>query len=307
VKRLHYQPHASAQRLASKKTNTVSAIIPFFTNYFFVQVLQGVQDKAFELGIDLILYGVNHPEQAEFYLKRSMNRGHVDGVMFFSMKLPDSYVARFQQMVLPLVMVDAVHPKFDSIKVENREGALLAVRHLVSLGHKEIAMINASLKTQPARDRMDGYRAALEEADIPFSMDRVFVSSIGRQDGFNRDAGRASMRELIRSRSGGGPITAVFVASDVQAIGVLEVARELSISIPSDLAVVGFDDIELAQHMGLTTMRQPMYDMGELAMERLSARMRDPQAPATITSFMPELVVRESCGAHAHKTGELRP
>ena len=102
VKRLSYQPHAYAQRLASKKTNTISAIIPFFTNYFFIQVLQGVQDKAAELGFDLILYGVNNPSQAEYYLRRSLQRGHVDGVMFFSMSLPESYVPKFQQIRLPL-------------------------------------------------------------------------------------------------------------------------------------------------------------------------------------------------------------
>jgi LacI family transcriptional regulator len=219
--------------------------------------------------------------------------------MFFSMKLPESYVARFQQMLLPLVLVDAVHPQFDSIKVENREGALAAVRHLIGLGHRNIGMINASLKTQPARDRMDGYRTALEEAGIEFSMDRVYVSSIGKQDGFNREAGMASMRELLLSRRERAPVTAVFIASDVQAIGALEVARDLGVSIPDELAVVSFDDIELAQHAGLTTMRQPMHEMGELAVEKLLNRMRDPQAPATITSFMPELVVRATCGARA--------
>ena len=168
VKRLSYQPHAYAQRLASKKTNTISAIIPFFTNYFFIQVLQGVQDKASEFGFDLILYGVNNTSQAEYYLRRSLHRGHVDGVMFFSMKLPESYVAKFQQIRLPLVLVDAYHPEFDSISVKNLEGATMATRHLLKLGHTNIALINASLSTQPAKDRMEGYRIALNEAGIPF-------------------------------------------------------------------------------------------------------------------------------------------
>jgi LacI family transcriptional regulator len=193
VKRLSYQPHAYAQRLASKKTNTISAIIPYFTNYFFIQVLQGVQDKAAEFGFDLILYGVNNPSQAEYYLRRSLHRGHVDGVMFFSMRLPESYVSKFQQIRLPLVLVDAYHPEFDSISVKNLEGATMATRHLIKLGHTNIAMINASLSTQPGHDRMEGYRLALEEAGIPFRNDRVFISEIGKQDGFNREAGRASM------------------------------------------------------------------------------------------------------------------
>jgi DNA-binding LacI/PurR family transcriptional regulator len=306
VKRLSYQPHAYAQRLASKKTNTISAIIPFFTNYFFVQVLQGVQDKATEIGFDLILYGVNNPAQAEYYLRRSLHRGHVDGVMFFSMRLPETQVAKFQQMNLPLVLVDAFHPQFDSIRVKNREGALVATHHLLQLGHRNIAMINARLDTQPARERMEGYRLALEEFGLPFVKDRVFISDVGKQDGFSREAGRASMKELVRSMNGSTKPTAVFIASDVQAIGALEVAQELGMRVPDDLAIVSFDDIELAQHAQLTTMRQPMYEMGVLALEILTARMKDPHAPPTVTSFLPELIIRRTCGALAHSsTGDV--
>ena len=297
AKRLNYQPHAQAQRLASRRTNTISVIIPSFTNYFFVQILQGVQDLAAEVGMDLILYGVNHPSQVEQYLRRSLHRGHVDGVLFFSMKLPESYVARFEQMHLPLVLVDASHPAFDSIRVKNLEGGLAATRHLLRLGHRSIALINASLETQPAQDRMEGYRRALIEAGIPFREDQVIVSSIGKQDGFNREAGRVSMRLLLDRNSGPDAVTAVFVASDVQAIGALEAARELGTRIPEDIAIVSFDDIELAQYAELTTMRQPMYEMGRLAMEKLYARMKEPAGPPTLTEFLPHLVIRRSCGA----------
>ncbi len=297
VKRLNYQPHAYAQRLASKKTNTISVIIPYFISYFFVQVLQGVQDRAGELGFDIILYGVNRPDQADYYLKRSLHRGHVDGVLFFSMRFPESYVTRFQQMHLPLVLVDTKHPQFDSIRVENREGGLEATRHLVRLGHRSIAMINASPHTPPAQDRMQGYREALEEAGLGFSQERVFISAIEKQDGFNREAGRISMRELMRVSAEKEQITAAFVASDVQAIGALEVCREKGVRVPEDVAIVGFDDIELAQHAQLTTMRQPMHEMGALAVDKLLARIKEPEASPTLTSFTPRLIIRSTCGA----------
>lgn len=297
AKRLSYTPHAYAQRLASKKTNTISTIIPYFTNYFFIQILEGVQDKAAELGFDLILYGVNNPAQAEYYLRRSLHSGHVDGVMFFSMKFPENYVAKFQQINLPLVLVDAYHEKFDSIRIKNREGAKVATQHLLDLGHRNIAMINASLDTQPTRERLEGYRAALEERGIPFSMDKVIIAGTDKQDGFNREAGRASMKELIPRLRGTDPITAVFVASDVQALGALDVAKEMGVRIPEDLAVVSFDDIEMASHAQLTTMRQPMYDMGVLALEKLLERTRNVSAPPTLTMFVPELIVRKTCGA----------
>lgn len=307
AKRLNYQPHAQAQRLASRRTNTVSVIIPSFTNYFFVQVLQGVQDQAADSGFDLILYGVSHPVQVEQYLRRSLHRGHVDGVLFFSMKLPEAHAARFEQNRLPLVLVDAFHPLFDSIRVQNSEGALAATRHLTGLGHRAIAMINANLSTQPAQERLEGYRTGLLEAGIPFTMDRVIVGDSGKNDGFNREAGRDSMRRLLQRTVGLDRPTAVVIASDVQAIGAMEAARDAGVRIPEDLAIVGFDDIELAQYMELTTMRQPMYEMGQLAMEKLMRRMRDPDAPPSLTSFIPSLIVRRSCGAALRGRADLRP
>lgn len=297
AKRLHYQPHAHAQRLASRKANTFSTIIPFFTNYFFIEVLQGVQDKASELGIDLILYGVNNPAQAEYYLRRSLHGGRVDGVMFFSMKFPESYVAKFEQMKLPVVIVDSYHEKFDSLLVKNKEGAMQATRHLLDIGHRNIGMINASLETQPARDRLEGYKLALDEAGISFDMDKVVISTNGKQDGFNREAGYASMKEMIRRSAGRNRVTAVFIASDVQAIGALEAARELGVRVPEDIAIVGFDDIELAKHAQLTTARQPMYEMGTLALQMLIDRMKHPDAPPKLSTFLPELIVRRTCGA----------
>jgi LacI family transcriptional regulator len=296
AKRLSYQPHAYAQRLASKKTNTISTIIPFFTNYFFIEVLQGVQDKASELGIDLILYGVNEPAQAEHYLRKSLHRGHVDGVMVFSMKLPESFATKFQQMSLPLVLVDTFHEAFDSFSVKNKEGATRAVQHLISLGHKNIAMINATLENEPAKSRLEGYRTALENAGLPFSADRVFPATIDKQDGFNREAGFASMLELIKKSNIHDPITAVFVSSDIQAIGALEGARNSGVRVPEDIAMVSFDDIELARYAQLSTMRQPMREMGRLALEKLHARMKAQSTSPSLTTFLPELVIRQTCG-----------
>lgn len=302
AKRLSYQPHAYAQRLASRKTNTISTIIPYFTNYFFIQILQAVQDKASELGFDLILYGVNNPSQADYYLRRSLLKGHVDGVMFFSMAFPENFVPRFKQMNLPLVLVDTYHPEYDSIRVKNRDGAYRATQHLINLGHQSIWMINAKPETGPARERLDGYRAALDDARLTFSMDRVYYSNNDKQDGFNRESGREAMTRLLAERNGHAGCTAVFIASDVQALGAMEAAREKGLRIPEDIAIVSFDDIELASHARLTTMRQPMNEIGNLALERLTHRLKNRLAPPTLDTFVPELVIRDSCGARLRDT-----
>jgi LacI family transcriptional regulator len=296
ARRLHYQPHANAQRLASSRTNTFAAIIPFFTNYFFVQILQGIQDRALELGLDIVLHGVTQPSHAGQALARSLQRGRVDGVLYFSMPVPESFAPRIRQRRLPIVLVDGYHPWFDSIHIENRRGAFLAMQHLLGLGHQAIALINGRPSARPSQERLAGYRDALRAHNIPFSRARVFVPRTTRLDGFAEEAGRETMRELLQARAGGDPITAVLVSSDIQAIGALEEARRAGIRVPEDLAVLGFDDIDLARHMGLSTMRQPLLEMGVLALNQLHRRISDPTLPPSVVSFVPKLVVRRTCG-----------
>jgi len=294
-RRLNYQPHASAQRLARQRSNTISAIIPFFTNYFFVEVLQGVQDRVEQLGYDLILYGITRKGQTETYLRRTMQRGRVDGVLFFSMKFPEQFISRFQQLRLPIVLVDTSLPEFDSIAVENRRGAYLATAHLLALGHRRIGMINASLTSEPARLRLEGYRQALDDYGVQYDRNLVRFPKNLKSDGFNREAGHDAMEELLAM--GGDRPSAAFAASDIQAFGALQSLREHSLHAPKDIALVGFDDIEFAQHVGLSTIHQPMYEIGTLAVDVLAARVENPDVVPRHTTFIPELVVRETCGA----------
>ncbi len=304
ARRLHYQPHAYAQRLARNRTNTLTAIIPFFTNYFFVEILQGVQECIIKSGYDLILCGVTQSAvkqsiQLESLLRKSMQRGRCDGMMLFSMDLPAAFAEKFLKMKIPLVLVDAYHPSFDSITIDSEMGAYVVTNHLLKLGHKRIGMINASLDTAPARKRFEGFKRALAEHDIAFDERYLKVSSVSKQDGFSREAGYISMMEMMDL--GEERPTATFISSDIQAIGALSALRDLGLRVPQDMAIVGFDDIELAKHFGLTTMRQPMYEMGVLAVERLLERLEKRDLPSSHTHFEPRLVVRESCGAATHR------
>ncbi|MCL5268403.1 MAG: LacI family transcriptional regulator [Bacteroidetes bacterium] len=295
ARRLNYQPHTYAQRLARRQSETISAIIPFFTNYFFIEVLQGVQDRISQLGYDLVLYGVNNVDQVETHLSRALQRGKVDGILFFSMKLPEKIVARLRDAKLPMVLVDTVSPDFDSISVANVEGAYAATTHLLELGHRSVGMVNAQLVSTPALERLQGYRHALESHGITYSEGLVKTGSSNKQDGFNREAGYEAMEEFIEM--GPDMPRAFFVSSDIQAMGAIAALTESGLRVPEDVAIVGFDDIELARHMRLTTMRQPMYQMGVLAIERLVARMSNPEMEILHTTFSPTLIVRESCGA----------
>ncbi|MCS7229569.1 MAG: LacI family DNA-binding transcriptional regulator [Candidatus Kryptonium sp.] len=294
AKRLNYQPHTYAQRLAKQKAYAISAVIPFFTSYFFMEVLRGVQSKISEIGFDLVLYGVNDPaSQIEYYIQKSTHRGKVDGVLFFSMKFPESYVRYFIQHSIPIVLVDTFHPKFDSITVDNYKGAYLATEHLIKVGHEKIGMISARLESVPAKQRFDGFKQAISDYGKTF-YDKFFVETKDtRLDGFNRESGYYACKELL-SRGKEIP-SAIFVSSDIQAIGVIQALNEKGIKVPDDVCVIGFDDIELAKDFGLTTVRQPMYEMGVIAVEKLFERINDEKLKVEHVKFTPELVIRKTC------------
>jgi LacI family transcriptional regulator len=294
ARRLNYQPHTYAQRLAKQKAYAISAVIPFFISYFFIEVLRGVQDKITEFGFDLVLYGVNDPSnQIEHYLQKSTYRGKVDGVLFFSMKFPESYVKYFNQRGIPIVLVDTYHPKFDSISVDNFQGAYIATRHLIEVGHEKIGIIVARLESVPAKQRFEGFKKALSDYGKNFYEEFFVEAKDTRLDGFTREAGYNSCMELLNRKK--GIPTAIFVSSDIQAIGVIEALNENGIKVPDDVAVIGFDDIELAKDFGLTTVRQPMYEMGKVAVEKLFERINDKDRKPMHIKFTPELVIRKTC------------
>ena len=293
--RLNYQPHPYARGLARKRTNSILTFVPFFTTFFFVEVLQGVQAKLSEFDCDLILYGVSHPDQVSASLKRNAIRGRVDGVLFFSMTMPDEFAEQYTTMKTPVVLVDTYHRSFDSFTVENVQGAYAAAKHLISLGHEKIGILNANLESAPARERLQGFQKATKEARI--SIDPLWMkhSASPRLDGFTRETGYELMKEFIKM--GSRRPTAIFVASDIQAVGALAALRESDLHCPDDVAIVGFDDIMLASSLGLTTVRQPMYEMGSLAVERLMSRMQQPEQPPAHMTFTPKLIMRRTCGS----------
>jgi DNA-binding LacI/PurR family transcriptional regulator len=296
IAELKYRPHALAQGLARRRTNTVACIVPFFTGYFYVELLRGIQRQMSTHHYDLILYSVDSLNKKEIFLRRALKERKTDGVLLVSLELTDEYIQKFQSAGLPLVLVDAYHPAADSITVDNVEGAYRATEHLMRLGHKRIAMIDGQLKSFPARLRLEGYKKALAEHRLPYREEYVVICDFAQEeDGFNKAAGYKAMQQLLRLTT--DRPTAVFVSSDVQAAGALKAIQEAGLSVPNDLALVGFDDIELAEYLGLTTMRQPIFEMGRLAVDRLMDRIEKRTEDDFKKTLRTELVVRDSCGA----------
>lgn len=301
IKQLNFQPHAMAQSLARRKAQTVGVIVPFFTGYFYVELLRGIQQSLSENNFDLILYGVDDLNKKDACCERVLQQRRVDGVLLLSMPIAESFVKEFKRRKLPLVLVDAFHPKFDSITVNNEAGAYHAVRHLIECGYRKIAIVNGHWESTPAQERLAGYKRALAEAKLNMPVNYVLSSdglseNAAMNDGFSKETGYRAMQQML-ALNGTRP-EAVFAASDIQALGAITAMREHGLRAPHDLAVVGFDDIELAQLIGLSTVRQPICEMGKLAVERLLARINGSAEAASVHHrFDTELVVRETSGA----------
>lgn len=283
-----YRPHVSAQSLARRKAHLLSAVIPVMTNYFFVEVLRGLQSRLAQSDYDLLVFASNELEDVDTQLDRALQRGRGAGVLIFSMPLNEARVQRLHKSRQPVILVDCFHPDFDSVSINNELGGYLATRHLLEEGHTRIGMVMAS-KGEPALDRRRGYERALREAGLPVDEALIEASIDVKEHGFTETAGYDAMAKLLPYAP-----TAVFATSDIQALGALRAAQEAGFSVPEDVAVVGFDDIVISRYVGLSTLRQPMREMGELAVEKFLHRLRNPDHPVSHTVFSPMLVIRRT-------------
>ncbi len=298
---LGYEPHASAQSLARQNTRLIAAVVPMMTSYFFMEVIRGLQDRLDESGYDLLVYASRSLDKVDGPHARALQRGRADGLLLVSTPLSEARAHRLKAARSPVVLVDSYHADFDSVSVDNRKGGCLATQHLLGLGHRRIALVMPNPESVPAADRHAGYVDALREAGIEPDPALVFASDDRAQHGYARWSGYELMRRVLALPE---RPTAVFAAADVMALGALRAAHEAGVRVPDDLAVVGFDDIATSAYVGLTTLHQPMYEMGKLAIEKLLRRTQNPETPPSHTIFAPRPVVRETTGATPDPTAD---
>ena len=276
-----------AQSLARRSTNLISAVIPVLTNYFYMEVLRGIQAALAETEFDLLVYAATTPDDVDGQLARALQRGRSEGLLLLSTPITPERRRLLQRSRQSVVLVDESDTEFDSILVDNVEGAYRATRHLIEAGHRRIAHITVSPEPFVARQRRAGYERALSEAGL----EPIVCASDLRPLGFCEESGYQAAADLLRLR---GCPDAIFVATDVQALGVLSALHDAGLNVPDDVAVVGFDDIKPSAYARLSTLRQPMYEMGRLSVERLLSRLDTPDRLAETTRFTPELITRSS-------------
>lgn len=296
VNELNYKPHALAQGLARRRTGTIAVIVPVFTTYFFVEMLKGIQHELSNHKYDLILYSIDDRTRINSFLRRTLDEKRVDGVLFCSLPISDKYADKFITTKLPIVLVDSCHPQLDSISTDNTNGARLATECLIGADHKRIGMINAHTTSLPAKQRLDGFRQALTAADLEIREEFILTPEFldDETDGFTKKAGYLEMKQLLSPDRVERP-TALFIASDIQAIGAIMALQEEKLAVPEDMAIVSYDDIELAEYFHLTTMRQPIYEMGVLAVKRLLEKITGDDTDVIVEKIESQLILRNSC------------
>jgi LacI family transcriptional regulator len=239
-------------------------VIPFFTHPSAVERVRGVLAAVDEAPFDLVVCNVSDPAQRDEYLGRMAPLDRADGMLIVSMSPTDEEADAFLAAGAPIVLVDAHHPRVPSIVTDDVRGGRIATEHLIELGHERIAFVGDTADPGfgfvASERRLEGYREALDAAGIPLCDELQRFGPHGR-----RVAHRLT-RELVSLPE---PPTAIFAASDTQALGVLEAARAEGFEVPGDLSLVGFDDLEVAPYVGLTTIAQPLYESGRRGLERL--------------------------------------
>ena len=268
IEELGFRPSSLARGLSIGRTGSVGVIAPFFSHAGTLARLEGITDAAGGAGYDVMIFNVASPRQRADAFSKFARRDRVDGLVVASIPVSDEEVAAFARERLPVVLIDVAHTALARVTIDDVAGGRLATEHLLGRGHARIGFVGdlaaSPLGFTASERRHEGYAGALAAAGV--AADRALV----RRGPHGRESARTLARDLLASPE---RPTAVFAASDTQAAGVLQAAADHNLDVPGELAVIGFDDIDLAEILGLTTVRQPLAEMGANAFALLASEL----------------------------------
>lgn len=292
---LGYYPQAYAQGLARKKKNIIMVLVPVLSNYFFMEVLAGIQDEISNHKYDLNIFNIQSDGNDMFsQVENIIKRQWADGYLFISTHLRDHQLKKLQNYHIPITLIDESYPELDSVTVNNEEGIEKAMQYFLSNGLKRIALISGLKSSKPGEQRIKGYKQAMKEAGLPIDENLIVTGDSLYRDGFSEQNGYEGMKKLLDLPE---IPEACFCASDIQAVGALKAMEEAGVEIP----IIGYDDITISNYIGLSTIRQPMYDMGYFATKKLIDRMKNPDQEPTQKVFSPELILRSTTDIPPYK------
>ena len=290
IRALDYRPSQIARALSRGRTMRVGVVAPFFTEPSAVLLLRGADECLTASGYDIVLYNVGRPEQILEQF-RNLADGRPDGVLVMAMPPPEQELKRLLNSGVPVVLANFRHSSVTHTYIDNVAGGYMATKHLVELGHRRIAFVGDPSENPygftSSVDRCRGFRSAMSDFHLPVPDEYV------KEGHHARHVAHRLTTELLELPE---PPTAVVTAGDVLALGVLEAAENYGVDVPRRLSVIGFDDIEVAAYVGLTTIRVPFVLMAKRGAELLlEACAAQPLPVVPVAEQMPlELIVRKS-------------
>ncbi len=268
IDRLGYRPNAVARGLASKKTTTVGVIIPDISSVFFAELARGIEDIATMYKYNIILSNSDQNKNKEIHLINTMLGKQVDGIVFMGGEITEEHIKEFQSSPVPVVLAATVDKTMTipSVNINYEEASYEIVKQLIDSGNKRIALLSGALDTDVDVQKLNGYKKALTEAGLDMK-DELIING-----DYSYQAGMDAVAEFLKLEE---KPTAIFVASDEMALGAIHGVQDNGLFVPQDIEVVGFDNTRLASMVRptLTTVVQPMYDIGAVAMRLLTKYM----------------------------------
>lgn len=290
IDRLEFVPKAEASARARRNHYRIGVLAPFFTYPSFVQRLRGIASVLNGSEYELVVYSVDSAQHYQIQLESLPVTRRIDGLIAMSLQLDDNSVQRLLRNELPTVLIEAHHAAFSGVEIDNVQGGRIAAEYLVNRGHRQIAFLGIDTEipgcTLPTSAmRLDGFRTKLTEIGLPL----LDVYICNAHNDMEAAYAQAKLLLSLMERP-----TAIFAASDLIAIGVLKAGRELGLRTPEDVAVLGFDDLDIADYLGLTTIRQSLDESGRVAVEILLNRLANPLRTVQHVHFPLTIVQRNT-------------
>jgi DNA-binding LacI/PurR family transcriptional regulator len=294
IAELEWVPQHAARNLKSKRNQAVGVVVPFLTGPSISERLAGIESALVDADLDMIATSIERPGRRAAVLGRIAHRGRIDGLLLVSLAPTHDELAGIRSTGVPVVIVDAHHRSVPRVIIDDAGGGYMAARHLLDLGHRHVGFIGdrpvPGFGFSSGRLRFSGVTKALREESLAVPEHLV---------GLGEPTRPAARRLALAMLEGPARPTAIIATSDVQALGVLEAARILGIDVPGGLSVIGFDDVELADFAGLTTIHQPLADTGLRGVARL-LELIDGHPTGPLREVLPiSLVVRRTTAAPA--------
>ena len=289
IDELEFVPKAEAVARSRKATGRIAVVAPFFTFPSFTERLRGVANALTAAPYELTIYVVDTAARRDAYLTSLAVTGRVDGLILLALPFGEAVASRLLFYKVDAVLVEFVRAPFSSVEIDDVAGGRLAAQYLLDRGHRRCAFIGdldvPDYAIRTSDRRLEGYRQALREAGVDLPDAYVALAPHGLEPA------RQLAHRLLDLPE---PPAAIFAASDTQAMGALKAARDRGVRVPDEVAIIGFDDLDTAEYIGLTTVRQQLVESGQVAVELLLARLADPSRARQRVQLPLEIVRRET-------------